>query len=228
MRSNILFILFFMTGMITSILILIFIFDEKIPDLQGVQEGVQLAEKMSKAINKSSFDSLIFISWQYGSHRYDWNKKEDSVKVIWANFEVNVSTQTLEGIAYHGGVILKGNENTEIVEKAIRYFNNDSFWLVAPYKIYDPGVKLNSVILPEGHGLMVTYTQGGSTPGDTYLWILDENYFPRAWKMWVKMLPVGGVKSKWLGWQKRKGAWFPGNFQTFSFYKREIENLVVY
>ena len=217
-----------MTGMITSILILIFIFDEKIPDLQGVQEGVQLAEKMSKAINKSSFDSLIFISWQYGSHRYDWNKKEDSVKVIWANFEVNVSTQTLEGIAYHGGVILKGNQNTEIVEKAIRYFNNDSFWLVAPYKIYDPGVKLNSVILPEGHGLMVTYTQGGSTPGDTYLWILDENYFPRAWKMWVKMLPVGGVKSKWLGWQKRKGAWFPGNFQTFSFYKREIENLVVY
>ena len=228
MRSNILFILFFMTGMITSILILIFIFDEKIPDLQGVQEGVQLAEKMSKAINKSSFDSLIFISWQYGSHRYDWNKKEDSVKVIWANFEVNVSTQTLEGIAYHGGVILKGNQNTEIVEKAIRYFNNDSFWLVAPYKIYDPGVKLNSVILPEGHGLMVTYTQGGSTPGDTYLWILDENYFPRAWKMWVKMLPVGGVKSKWLGWQKRKGAWFPGNFQTFFFYKKEIENLVVY
>ena len=217
-----------MTGMITSILILIFIFDEKIPDLQGVQEGVQLAEKMSKAINKSSFDSLIFISWQYGSHRYDWNKKEDSVKVIWANFEVNVSTQTLEGIAYHKGVILKGNENTEIVEKAIRYFNNDSFWLVAPYKIYDPGVRLNSVILPEGHGLMVTYTKGGSTPGDTYLWILDENYFPRAWKMWVKILPVGGVKSKWMGWQKRKGAWFPGNFQTFSFYKREIENLVVY
>ena len=171
-----------MTGMITSILILIFIFDEKIPDLQGVQEGVQLAEKMSKAINKSSFDSLIFISWQYGSHRYDWNKKEDSVKVIWANFEVNVSTQTLEGIAYHKGVILKGNENTEIVEKAIRYFNNDSFWLVAPYKIYDPGVRLNSVILPEGHGLMVTYTKGGSTPGDTYLWILDENYFPRAFE----------------------------------------------
>ena len=131
-------------------------------------------------------------------------------------------------MACQEGIILKGDQNKEIVEKAIRYFNNDSFWLVAPYKIYDPGVKLNSVILPVGHGLMVTYTQGGSTPGDTYLWILDENYFPRAWKMWVKMLPVGGVKSKWLGWKKRKGAWFPGNFETLFFYKKEIENLVVY
>ena len=227
MKSNILFILIFIVGIISSVLTLILIYDEKIPDLQGVQKGLQLAEKMSKAMNKSSYDSLSFISWQYGSHHYEWNKKEDSVKVIWASFKVNFSTQTLEGMAFQGGIILTGDHNTEIVEKAIRYFNNDSFWLVAPYKIYDPGVKLNSVILPVGHGLMVTYTQGGSTPGDTYLWILDENYFPKAWKMWVKMLPVGGVKSKWLGWQKRKGAWFPGNFETLFFYKKEIENLVV-
>ncbi|MAJ50949.1 MAG: hypothetical protein CMB82_04960 [Flammeovirgaceae bacterium] len=217
-----------MVGIIFSISILIFVFDEKLPDPEGTQKGLWLAEKMSKAMNKSAYDSLSFISWQYGSHHYDWNKKEDSVKVIWANFEVNVSTRTLEGIAYRGGVILSDDQNKKSVEKAIRYFNNDSFWLVAPYKIYDPGVILYSVSLPLGHGLMVTHTQGGSTPGDSYLWLLDDNYFPRAWKMWVNILPVGGVKSEWMGWQKKKGAWFPGSFETLFFYKKEVKNLVVY
>ena len=55
-------------------------YDEKVPDLQGVQKGLQLAEKMSKAMNKASYDSLSFLSWKYGSHHYEWNKKEDSVK----------------------------------------------------------------------------------------------------------------------------------------------------
>tara|TARA_X000001036_G_C20682326_1_gene806354 strand:+ start:1568 stop:2221 length:654 start_codon:yes stop_codon:yes gene_type:complete len=217
-----------LVGIIFSISILIFVFDEKLPDPEGTQKGLWLAEKMSKAMNKSAYDSLSFISWQYGSHHYDWNKKEDSVKVIWANFEVNVSTRTLEGIAYRGGVILSDDQNKKSVEKAIRYFNNDSFWLVAPYKIYDPGVILYSVSLSLGHGLMVTHTQGGSTPGDSYLWLLDDNYFPRAWKMWVNILPVGGVKSEWMGWQKKKGAWFPGSFETLFFYKKEVKNLVVY
>ena len=228
MKKLILVVLILLIGTVFSIGVLIFVLDERLPESQGVQEGLRLAEKMSKAMNKPAYDSVSFISWQYGSHHYDWNKKEDSVKVIWADFEVNVSTQALEGMAYQGGVILLGDQNKEVVEKAIRYFNNDSFWLVAPYKLYDPGVLLRSVSLPMGHGLMVTYTQGGATPGDTYLWMLDENYFPRAWKMWVKMLPAGGIKSEWMGWQKRKGAWFPGNFETLFWYKKEVKDLVVY
>ena len=214
--------------MLLSIGLLIVVFDERLPEPQGVQEGLWLAEKMSEALHKSAYDRINFISWQYGSHHFDWNKKEDSVKVIWADFEVKVSTQTLVGMAYQGGVILLGDQNKKAVEKAICYFNNDSFWLVAPYKLNDPGVSLSSVKMPKGHGLLVTYTQGGSTPGDTYLWLLDENYFPRAWKMWVKMLPLGGVKSEWMGWQKRKGAWFPGNFETLKKKKKEVKDLVVY
>ena len=228
MKSLILFLLVLILGITFSIGIIFFILDERLPESKGSQEALWLAEKMSEAMNKPAYDSLRFISWQYGSHYFDWNKKEDSVKVIWADLEVNVSTETLEGMAYQGGIILLGDQNKKVVNQAIQYFNNDSFWLVAPYKLNDPGVLLSSVKVPKGHGLLVTYTQGGSTPGDTYLWLLDENYFPRGWKMWVKMLPIGGVKSKWTGWKKRKGAWFPGNFETLNWYKKEVKDLVVY
>ena len=228
MKSLILFLLVFILGIAFSIGIIIFILDERLPESKESPEALWLAEKMSESMNKVAYDSLRFISWQYGSHYFDWNKKEDSVKVIWADLEVNVSTETLEGMAYQGGIILLGDQNKKAVNQAIQYFNNDSFWLVAPYKLNDPGVLLRSVKVPKGYGLLVTYTQGGSTPGDTYLWLLDENYFPRGWKMWVKMLPIGGVKSKWMGWKKRKGAWFPGNFETLNWYKKEVKDLVVY
>ena len=228
MKRSLVFSLIFLVGLLLSIGLLIVVLDESLPESKGSQEALWLAEKMSEVMNKPAYDSLRFISWQYGFHHFFWNKKEDSVKVIWADLEVNVSTETLEGIAYQGGIILLGDQNKKVVNQAIKYFNNDSFWLVAPYKLNDPGVLLSSVKVPKGYGLLVTYTQGGSTPGDTYLWLLDENYFPRGWKMWVKMLPIGGLKSKWMGWKKRKGAWFPGNFETLNWYKKEVKDLVVY
>ena len=85
-----------------------------------------------------------------------------------------------------------------MVKTAIDFFNNDSFWLAAPFKAFDPGTERSIVNLKDGRkGLMVTYTSGGTTPGDTYVWILDENDRPTAIKMWVQILPLGGMEFTW-------------------------------
>lgn len=48
--------------------------------------------------------------------------------------------------------------------------------------------------------LLITYTTGGSTPGDSYLWLLNDDGFPNAFKMWVDIIPIGGINATWDDW----------------------------
>ena len=68
-------------------------------------------------------------------------------------------------------------------------------------KAFDPGTSRALLKLPNGNdGLLVHYNSGGVTPGDTYLWHLDENGLPVAWQMWVGIIPVGGMQFSWEDW----------------------------
>jgi hypothetical protein len=72
---------------------------------------------------------------------------------------------------------------------------------------------------------MVTYSSGGVTPGDSYVWILDESGRPTSWKMWVSVLPIGGLESKWSGWtQLSTGAWI-AQAHPSKIYTLKITNL---
>jgi len=96
---------------------------------------------------------------------------------------------------------IQGKEKKELLNTALGYFNNDSFWIVAPHKLFDPGVTRKIVLLDDGNkGLLVSYTSGGTTPGDSYLWKVDENYLPKSYQMWVSIIPIGGIEATWDNW----------------------------
>ena len=50
--------------------------------------------------------------------------------------------------------------------------------------------------------LLVTYQTGGVTPGDSYLWKINNSGRVTGCQMWVKVLPVGGMQFTWDGWIK--------------------------
>lgn len=181
---------------------------EPVPEGKTGPEAERLADKMLAAVNYNRYTEIRILKWTYGAgHQYVWYKQENIVNVRWKGYEVSFSPDTFEGSASLDGRGLEGEQKRDAITTAWTYFANDSFWLVAPFKVRDPGTERRLVETPEGPALLVTYRSGGVTPGDSYLWLLDGNGRPRAWKLWVKIIPIGGVTITWEDWKNYGGTW---------------------
>ncbi len=190
------------------------IYNEKLPEGQSGREADLLAQKMLTSLNSEKYENTRFLEWSYqrGKNQYKWDKTKGWVSVKWEDFEVEVDLIAPESsLVYKKGERLSDNESEDIIEEAIINFNNDSFWLVAPYKVFDKGTIRSIVPMEDGtNGLLVTYTSGGSTPGDSYLWILQPSGFPKSCKMWVSIIPIGGLEATWDEWLvTQSGAFLP-------------------
>lgn len=204
---------------------LYFKYDEELPyGKQGV-EAETLAVKMLDALNYEAFKKTNYIEWTFrNKHHYKWEKDKNVCAVYWKEYKVVLHLNDIENSkVYVHNFGVQGDTAKELIEQATQYFNNDSFWLVAPYKVFDKGVERRLVSLENGdEGLLVTYTSGGSTPGDSYLWILDENGKPKSFKMWTSILPLQGVEASWSDWViTESGAQLP-TFHRLLFFGLEM------
>jgi hypothetical protein len=182
---------------------LYFKYDEDLPYGKQGAEAEILAVKMLDALNYEAYQKTNYIEWTFrNKHHYKWEKDKNICAVYWKDYKVVLHLNNIENSkVYVHNFNIKGEIEKELLEKAISNFNNDSFWLVAPYKIYDPGTERRLITLENGDkGLLVTYTSGGSTPGDSYLWILDDNSKPKSFKIWASSLPLKGVEASWSDW----------------------------
>ena len=191
-------------------------YNQELPQgTQGV-EADRLAKKMLDAMNYDAYKELDYIAWTFSSRgrvrSYKWNKSQGRCKVLWDSISVDLNIKTLkESSVQVNGFDYIGEMKDDFIRAAEAKFNNDSFWLVAPYKLFDEGVERRLVKQDNGeNALLVTYKSGGTTPGDSYLWLLDQNNRPRAFQMWVSFLPLGGIEASWEQWEKTAGgAYFP-------------------
>ena len=198
--------------------------NESMPDV-SVQKNLtgeispadMLANKMLQAIGKDKWDDIHYVQWTFRDKRhFVWDKYEHFIQVKWEDYELLIDPNKSQGIAYKESSLVEGVEGEKLVNKAIDYFNNDSFWLNAPAKVFDYGTERSINEHNGQEALMVKYTTGGSTPGDSYMWILDENGKPKAWKMWVSNIPVGGMELTWEEWGLYDGA------ELSQFHKGEV------
>ena len=176
---------------------------EKKPLANPSPEADRVAEKMLNSLHQAQWDSTQYLEWsfRYKNH-YFWDKERHFVEVRWDDIKVLLHTKTLSGKVFQNDQELSGKAADKHLQKAWSSFCNDSFWLSAPMKAFDPGTSRSLVTLKDGReGLMVQYESGGVTPGDAYVWILDENHRPEAFKMWVSIIPIGGVEAKWSQWE---------------------------
>lgn len=208
---------------------LYFKYNEDLPTgIQG-KEADALAYKMLNTLNYDAYKNTNYLEWTFKKrHHYKWKKDKNTCDVFWKGYKVSLNlTDASKNQAYvHSFKVVDNDLAKELIEKATKYFNNDSFWLVAPYKIFDKGTERRLVTLKNNKkALLVTYKSGGSTPGDSYLWHLDKTGKPTSFQMWVTVLPIDGLKASWSNWvTTESGAQLP-NFHKFGIFGLEISHV---
>jgi hypothetical protein len=189
-------------------------FNDPVPAGENPEKADILAQKMLEALDYDAYKNTRYLSWSYqgGRNHYSWDKTMGKVRVEWDEYTafINLNDPDKSTIEAKGKSINEAERN-ELINKALSYFNNDSFWLVAPFKVFDKGTRRS--LVPQDDGttdLLVTYTKGGDTPGDSYLWRLNDDKLPVSFKMWVKIIPLNGLEASWEGWHiTESGALLP-------------------
>jgi hypothetical protein len=201
--------------LIVALVVFLYFTSTPLPEGQKGIKAEALTDKIQAAINQKAWDTTAVIAFSFrGSHHYLWDKKRHLVQVEWDDHKVLYNSQTLEGLAYEKDKKLTNSQKIEAIKTGNDYFNNDSFWLIAPFKLRDAGTTRSIVMQDNQEALMVSYASGGSTPGDSYVWLVDQNYLPKAWRMWVSIIPVGGLETTWEDWET-----FPNNLKIATSHK---------
>ena len=172
-------------------------------------EGVQgtaadaIAHKMLEAIGDTAWQEIHYLQWTYpGNHEYLWDKKNHFVQVLWGKYEAKLDLKSISGLVKKSGKPLNGTRNDKMVQKAWSLFCNDSFWVCAPNKVFDPGTERYLVKNDSDHAVLrVTYTSGGTTPGDSYVWTIDSSGLPVKCSMYT-FIPIQGIEFGWENWAK--------------------------
>ncbi|WP_179337847.1 hypothetical protein [Winogradskyella ludwigii] len=201
-------------------------YNEDLPTGQQGNAANQLATKMLKALNEEAYLNTDYLEWTFkGRHHYKWYKSDNNCEVSWDQITVILDLKNRDNSkVFVAKQDYNGIEKNDYIIKAEGYFNNDSFWLVAPYKVFDAGVERRIVTTKNNKdALLVTYTSGGSTPGDSYLWHLDAEGKPKSFQMWVDILPIKGLEATWENWLiTESGAQLP-TFHKFLFLGIEMD-----
>ena len=168
-----------------------------------------LAHTMIAAVDGDAWARTGAVRWGVQGRAHLWDRQRGLARVEWHGNRVLLDTTSKRGRVWRGGVELgDGSDKQRLVDKAYALWINDMFWLNPVVKAFDDGTSRSVGTVDGKRALLVSYASGGLTPGDKYLWILGDDGRPVGWRIWVKIVPIGGLQFSWAGWtQLPTGAW---------------------
>ena len=180
-------------------------------------QAVAVADSMLQAMGgQAAWDATHYIHFSFlgrrthtwdkwtGRHRLEGKTKEGESYVVLDNIN------THEGTAYLDGKQVEGDKAQEMVKNAYGAWVNDTYWLLMPYKMKDPGVNLGYDGQDQIEGksydkLTLTFGQVGLTPGDHYwAWINRDTHLMDRWAYLLQDEPRDAAPTVWLwqGWRR--------------------------
>ena len=96
--------------------------------------------------------------------------------------------------------------------------NSSKHWFLTPEDdekitevfatLRNKGAQREVVDVDGAAGLLIRFEGGGITPGDSYVFFVDDQGLPTRWKLWVQVVPVQGFETTFEDWVDVDGARF--------------------
>lgn len=140
-----------------------------------------IAQKVMDSMGgQKAWDKTRILSWNFfGARTLTWDKWTGDVRIDMAD---NATVYLLNLNTSKGRVQMKGQEITQpdslakLIQQGRNMWINDAYWLIMPFKLRDPGVKLTYLgkttteDKKEAHQLELTFESVGVTPNNKY-WV---------------------------------------------------------
>ncbi len=182
------------------------------PKALAVAERVSQAlggEAAWKATRYLRFDFAVEVDGQVKTSRaHTWDKWTGRYRLQGKNkegqaFVVLMNVNTKQGAAWLNGQPAEGEALQKLLENGYATWVNDTYWLIMPYKLRDPGVSLALAGQEAGcDKLLLTFEGVGLTPKDRYwVWVNQKTGLVDRWDYVLKGEKGPPTSFEWKGWK---------------------------
>ena len=178
-------------------------------DSRAVDIARQVMERMG---GQENWDKTHYLSWRFfDRNTHYWDKWTGNHRIESGNRLVLLNINTLEGRVWQDGQEIRDPADlTKALERGHRSWVNDSYWLLMPYKLLDPGVSLKY----KGEDRMaddrmadvleLTFANVGYTPQNRYLvYVAKDTGLVSQWQYFQNASDEEpSFTLPWTGWQQ--------------------------
>lgn len=156
------------------------------PKLKGQSdpEAVAIADQVMIAMGgKDNWGQTRHIKWIFLDRRlWYWDKWTGDVRceTVDGSMRIAMNIHNKEGSVFmHGEIQTHQDSLAKYLDRGYRMWVNDSYWLVMPFKLQDPGTTLKYMGRQDDNRgvscdvLEMTFTEVGVTPDNKYLIYVD-------------------------------------------------------
>lgn len=157
-------------------------------------EAKRIASLCMKAMGGlNQFNSTNYIGWNFFGHRrLIWDKIHKRVRIDFIKSDITIISElesSYTKLFINDIEISDADSLKKYSEKAKSIWRNDSYWLVMPFKLFDPGVFLEYIGIEkssdstDAYKLQLTFGENiGETPQNKYYIFIDmKTYLVKEW-----------------------------------------------
>jgi len=157
-------------------------------------------------------EGQVIARFEHAWDRYTGDYRLTGTDKTGAPFAVYFNVNTRQGKVFVNGKSVEGDEASKHLENAYERFINDSYWLLAPWKVFDPGVRRayeGEKPCPDGgvcDVLRLSFENVGLTPRDVYwLWITRDGRRMVQWQYVLNGAAEEPTTAAWKDWRNFGG-----------------------